>query len=478
MFSTSFTVTILTVSLHRVAHDLHSTPGSITWVVTAPALAQAVGLPVFGRLGDIKGHRNVYLLGFAVAIVFSVLTAFALNPLWLIGSRTIAQLAGSATVPASFAMLFRSFPPGQRVRASAWASGTLSAAAVSGLVIGGPIVDHFGWRPLFVIQAVLASAAFLPALVVLKPDSERIRVPVDVLGAVALAITVLCATLGINRLTAVGPTPLAVALLVILPFALFALVRIERRTTAPILPRDLLANPTIRKSSLVAALLGATWLGGFVITPLLLEGVFHYSATSTSLITACRTGSIVLGAPIASWLGTRWGVRRLLPIAMTGVVFGMVLLALGASIESLPLVVTALILSGLMFGQAQPTLIVVMANSVRESDFGAATSFQQTANQIGSVVGLGLVSAIAANATTGPPFATAYLFAAAMVAAGTVVCHFIRLQPRNPSLLGPGAARIAEGGDVAVNGGVLASVEPIEPDDAIPQGWRGRSEIR
>src|SRR5262252_2081261 len=84
MFATTFTATILTVSIPWVSSDLHSTPAVISWVITAPMLAAAIAMPVLGRLGDIRGHRRVYLIGFSLAIVFCVLTALARGPAWLI----------------------------------------------------------------------------------------------------------------------------------------------------------------------------------------------------------------------------------------------------------------------------------------------------------------------------------------------------------------------------------------------------------
>lgn len=432
MFSTSFTATILTVSLARVAHDLHSTPGVVAWVVTGPALAGAAALPILGRLGDIRGYRTVYLVGFSVAIVFSLLTAVARDPVWLIGCRTVAQLAGAATIPSSFGMLFRSFPPEERVRASAWSSGTLSASAVMGLAIGGPVVDSVGWRPLFVIQAVLAAGALLPALLVLKPDVQRTRIPLDVQGSIALAVTAFTATFGINRLTADGPTYLSITMLLVAPVGGWFLVRIERRSASPLLPLRLVRTANVRLSGLCSLVLSASWTGSFVITPILLEVVFGLSATETSLVTLCRTGSIVVAAPLASRLGRRFGEKAVLQVACSVMVAGMALLAVGSVALAIPLVILALIVSGLAFGNAQPGMVTVMANAVTEDDFGVATSLQQTASQIGGVLGLGLLTALAADATRPAPFATGYLITAGLAAAGAVIATRMRVTKRHP----------------------------------------------
>ena len=427
MFATSFTSTILAVSITRVARDLHSTPAVISWVITAPMLAAAIAMPVLGRLGDIRGHRRVYLIGFSLAIVFGLLTTVARNPAWLIGSRTLAQLAGTATVPASFAMLFQSFPPGERVRASAWASATLSAAAVTGLVVGGPIIDTIGWRPLFLIQAGLALAALLPAIIVLRPDEPREqKVPLDRAGAVFLALTAFCLTFGVNRIAAVGPSPVVVTLLALCPVGAWLLARTERASSHPLIPLRLVKNRNVWLASVASFALYAAWLASFVVTPLLLETMFGYSATTTSLITLCRTGSTLVAAPSASRLGSRFGERPTLIVSSAVTAVSMVLLGAGAWDGNIAVVVSALLLGGLAFGHAQPAVVAVIANSVEPSDFGLATSLQQTATQMGSVFSIGLVTAIAAGATTAGPYTEAYVVAAVLATAATAVASRVR----------------------------------------------------
>ena len=430
MYSTTFTATILTVSIARVARDLHSTPSVVAWVITAPMLAAAVAMPLLGRLGDIRGHRLVYLTGFSFAIAFSVLTALARNPAWLIAGRTLAQLAASSTIPASFAMLFQSFPPDQRVRASAWISATLSGASVSGLVIGGPIIDSIGWRPLFLIQAGLASVALLGAIVILRKDEHKVRMPIDLQGAALLALTVFCATFGINRMAATGFSLWLVGLLAVVPIGTWLLWRTERSSSAPLLPVKIIGQRNIRLGSVASFALGGSWIGSFVVTPLLLESVFHYSATVTSLVTLSRTGMIVVAAPSASRLGVRFGERRILICATFMTAVGMAILALGAHHQAIAVIVGGMLLSGASFGHAQPAMVTVMANAADEEDFGLATSLQQTSNQIGSVVGLGLATALAANATTTGPFTWAFLLSAGLAVLAAVVATRVRPSER------------------------------------------------
>ncbi len=416
MFSTTFTFTVVTVAFKTVAADLHTTPSVVAWVVTAPALAIAVSLPIFGRLGDVAGHRKVYLVGFAVAIVFNLLTAAAPNVVWLIVCRTIAQLAGTATWPSSYAMLFRHFPPHQRIRATAWATGALTTASVSGLVIGGPTISAFGWRPLFVAQAVLGILAIVPALVVLKPDERTKRAPIDVPGALLLAVTLFSLTFGINRITSDGPTLLPIALLAIFPLACLTLWKVEQRTPVPLLPLRLITNRQVQLVATATFLLGLGFTGAYVITPLLLQSVFGLSVTTTSLITACRTVSVASAAPVASRWGVRFGERRLLIGASIGITAGMVALAFGSITTVLAIVIAALVITGWTNGLASPSTVAMIANAVDQEDFGLASSVQQMANQMGAVVGIGLFTAIAANSVKPRPFAVGFIIAAGLAA--------------------------------------------------------------
>jgi MFS family permease len=451
MFTTTFPVTILAVSLKRIADDLGSTPSTIAWATTAPMLAAAVATPILGRLGDLRGHRRVYLIGFTISTAFAALTAIAPGPSTLIGFRTLAQLAGAATVPASLAMLFRTVSADERMKVSAWTSSTLAGAAVTGLVVGGPLTELFGWRFIFVAQAVLSVVALVPAVFVLRPQDEvRLLGRIDWPGAALLAVVAFTATFGVNRLPVWGPTPLVVALLLVFPVALYAFIRVERRTATPILPLGMFASREVRLVILVTFLVGAAWAGCFIVTPILMQAVIGLSVGASSIASFPRATFISLSAPVASRLGMRYGERKVLVVALVALSATLGLLAVGAAAESIVVVVIAIAAGGWTFGHVQPALLSMISGGVAEEDVGLATSLQQTANQIGSVFGSGLLSAIAADATTPGPFVGSYLLAGglALVAAGIAI-----------------AARDTD----RVVGGMVAEDEMMEPVPVLPE---------
>jgi MFS family permease len=423
LFSTSFPTTILSVSVNDMAENLQSTPGTITWVTTAPMLAGAVSTPVLGRLGDLRGHRRMFFLGLVVAGVFSLLTAAAWDASSLIAFRTVSQMGASAIVPATFAMLFRTFPPHERVRASSLASGTFAGASVIGVVVGGPLIDTVGWRPIFIVQAAVALGTLLPAALILRRDElgEGDR-SVDYLGALTLALATFALTFGINRLGIWGPTPISVGSLALAPVLIGTLILVERRARSPLLPLRVLSARNTRVVCASSFLLGSAWMGSLIITPLLMQAVMGLSAAMTSLATVPRAASIMLVSPLAGRIGVRIGERRLVTASCVALAAMMGLMAVGASTTSVAVLVLALSLSGFAFGSGQPALTSAVGHGVADDDFGLATSLQQTSNQIGSVVGIGLFTAIAADATSPGPYVVTYFLAVGLCLAAAAVC--------------------------------------------------------
>ncbi|WP_243407909.1 MFS transporter [Frankia canadensis] len=432
MFATTFTATVLSVSIRTVAGDLHSSVDLIAWSVTGAMLAQAVAMPILGRVGDIRGHRRTFLVGSVLAVVFSVATAVAWDPLSLIAFRAAAQVAGAATIPASFAMLFHAFPPQERVRPSAMASGVLSGASVTGLAVGGLVIDSIGWRPLFLIQAALALGALVAAARILPHDSGDRGITLDRAGAVVLAAATFALTFGVNRAASWGFRPIVIGLLVAVPLLLWLLMLVERRTRTPVIPTELLVERDIRAAGASSFLFGAAHLGNFLVTPLLLEGVFGLSVALTSVVTMARTLSIALAAPSASRLGGVMSARTLAAVAGAGYAIALVLLALGTRLDLLGVVIAGLIVSGLAFGHAQPPLLVITGNAAPADSFGLASSLQQTSLQIGAVIGMSLLSAIVGDAVHAGPFVVAYLVAAVLAAAGGAAVLAARRHPGLP----------------------------------------------
>lgn len=427
LFAAGFTITVLAVSIPDIARDLDTDRTTLAWIVTGPFLAHALGMPLLGKVGDVYGHRRVYLVGFGLFAVFTGLTALAWSAPALIAIRIVGALEGAATGPASMALIMHAFPAEDRVKAMGWWALVGAGAPVLGLVAGGPIVEAFGWRWLFVAQAPLALVALAVGAVVLRETPRSRRVAIDFRGATALAVATVLPLLALQLGRDRGwfdPAP--VALLAVAVVGLVAFVRCERRASDPLLPLEFFRRRNFTASLVAQALAQFAYMGGFIITPLLMQDRFGYAIAGTALLMLCRPLSFSLSSPVSGYVAVRVGERRAAVLGTALVVVSMACFALAASRGWVVLIAVALVLSGLGLGAASPSLISSAANAVEPEHLGVANAAQQMVTLIGAVAGMQVLATI----QDGGAFSAAYLVGLAVAVPSVAAATFVRSAPR------------------------------------------------
>jgi MFS family permease len=384
-------------------------------------------MPLFGKLGDIWGHRRVYLLGFAGFTIGAALTAVAWSGLALIAIRVLGSIPGAATGPTSMALIMRAFPEDERVKAMGWWALVGAGAPVIGLVAGGPLVDAIGWRWIFVIQVPLSLAALLVGFLVLHETPRRDRVAIDVAGAATLGAATVAALLALTLGAQIGwGNPAVIGLVLVAPIALWIFVRCERRAEDPLLPLEFFRARDFTASLVSQGACNFAYMGGFIITPLLMENRFGYSVAATSLAMVCRPLANSLASPTGGYLAAKIGER---PTAVAGnvmVAVSMVLFAFAAGGDLVAFVFAGLVLSGIGLGGSAPSLITVVANTVDAEDLGAANAAQQMVAMIGATAGIQVLSTVQGGSEAAGPFTAAYLLGAGVAVVGVVAAVFVR----------------------------------------------------
>ncbi|MEN8158710.1 MAG: MFS transporter [Myxococcota bacterium] len=431
MFATTFPFTILAVSLAPIAEEFGSRETTLAWVVTAPMLLSAVTFPLVGKLGDLYGHRRVFLWGFAGATLVAALTALAWDAFSLIALRTVAAVLGGATQPTAIALLFSVNPKGGRVRAMGWWSMTTAGAPALGLILGGPLVDWLGWRIVFLLQAGMSAAALAIAFAVLR-ETRPLRVRFDVLGALALAVGVggfMTALGGVRELGLDSPwIPGALALGAI---GLLAFVRVEARVRDPLLPLELFRDRTFSATLATNAFNSAAYMGAFVIAPLLLYESFGFSITEAALLMVVRTASLTLASPLGGMLGERRGERAASAIGGALMTVSLLAVAWGALASDLLLFGIGLMGQGAGHGLSQPSITSAVAHAVDESQLGVAAAANRLAGQGGASFGIAALTILYGGVAEPGVFAQTFALGAALAAASTMTALAIG-GPRRP----------------------------------------------
>lgn len=388
LFTTSSTITVLVVSLETIARDLNSSVSVLNWSITGPMLAFGVVGPAYGKIGDLFGHKKVYVFGLFFAGLFALATVFAWNAPSMVFFRLMSAVAGSATGPAAMAYINRLFDPQERVRPMGLWSFTTAGAPVLGVVLGGPLVESIGWRMIFVIQAPLLLGASLIAWKLLPQTSRMKNVKFDIWGSVTLGLGATFLLLTINRGHSWGWTsPAIIGFACASVAALYVFVRVEKRVEAPLLPLGWLKEGNIVLPMVIQALLNFAYMGGFIVVPQMLEKGLGMTTAHIGLLVIARPLTFSIVAPLASFFTMRVGERVSGVLGATGILSSMILLSTIRGDASDLLVVIGLGLSGLGFGIAGPALSALVSNAVDDDSVGVAGAMQQLLSQMGAVLG-------------------------------------------------------------------------------------------
>ena len=424
VFTVSFMITLLVVSLKTVADDLNSTTAIISWAITAPMLAFGVVGPGFGKIGDLWGHKRVFVYGLFFAGVFALCTAFAWNATSMIVFRTLSAAGGSALGPAAMAYINRMFDPSERVGPLGYWSFVTAGAPVIGVVAGVPLVAVFGWRTIFLTQGPLCLAGCLVAMWLLGDTERRKNVKFDIKGALLLGAGSVLILLAINR----GPSwgfgssrTLLVAVVGVATLGLFA--RVEQQASDPMLPLKWLRTRNVAFPVTSQALTNFAYMGGFMIVPQLLETGLGFSTSHIGWLIIARPLMFSLVAPFSGRVSLRIGERNAGIIGACAVVASMLLLSqidVGASDL---LIIFGLSLSGIGLGISSPALTALLANSVDNKDLGVASAMQQLLNQMGAVLGAAIMIGIH-EATINSGVVKSYSYALLAGAVSSVIAIF------------------------------------------------------
>ena len=431
----SFPNSLITAALPLISNDLHARTSVIAWVSIAPAIAFSISMPMFGKLGDLYGHRRMFITGFSAATVLALATSLAPNVYALIALRTAAQICGTSTIPSSFAMLALIYPASERPRVFGQLSAVLAVSPVVAIVFGAPLVEAMGWRLVFVVQAIPEAITVLVARSRLPETPRRPDVRFDIAGAVALTACLSGSLIAVNRLEEWGAThPVVIAAAACGLIGLVQLILIERRASEPLIPLPLLRRRNFSAPIVTMGMTQAGFVGSAPLTAFLLGQRFGYHTIGIGLVSATRPA----GFAVASWLADRSAARvggRVVQFAGNAILgCAGIIGAFGVWHQSLTLVIISTTASGFGVGYARPGIVTAINNSVDPRDVGMANGLNNMAGQIGSSVGTTAILAFVGNTAGKHGFAMAYLTTAVFGAMALVVGQTIQHRKRDNAL--------------------------------------------
>ena len=436
-------VTVMVTALPAMLADLHASPEAASLISASYAMFFGGLLMLGARLGDRFGHRRVILTGLVFFSLAAVMGATATSAVVLTAARCLQGAAAALSVPSALRLLTTITADGpQRERAIAAWSGSGAAAGASGFVVGGVVTYLVGWRAVFwayLPLAVLLAAAIVRAV---PPDrtvdrSVRLSVPSVSVFTVAVMAFVVSTTL----LPQPAHAALGTALLVVAVALAGVFIIIDRRSTAPLLPKAVLGMRPLRQGAAGALLNTLTTSSAITLVTLYLQNTRGHSPLAAGLMLLPFSLAVIVGSALAAPALSRWPAQRLVSagLAIIALCDASLIPAAGSTV-ALPICVAV---GGMGIGLSS-VAATRLGTGVPVAVRGTASGIINTAAQLGTALGIAALLLVAALSTgipePGSPVpAIAWGLAAAISGIGAVTFSFQSADDR-----GTGRSRLSE----------------------------------
>jgi EmrB/QacA subfamily drug resistance transporter len=392
---------IVLISLPTIGRELPGTSATtLLWILLGYSLLTAVVLLNFGRLSDMFGRVRLYVLGFAVFTVGSLLCGLSQTGLELVLFRLVQAIGAGFLFANSAAIITDAFPPNERGRALGINQISIVVGAVAGLILGGTITSTIGWRWIFIVNVPIGIIATIRARLDLKEIALREQHPhIDWLGNIAFALGLTLILVGVT-LGALGDITgaFAIALVIVGGLVLVAFVWIESWAESPMLDLSLFRN-RVFSTSTTATLLNSIARGAFIfVLVFYLQGPPRYLTPFTAgLFLIPVSAALATFGPISGWLSDRYGPQWF-------TIFGIVISASGflwlgtiGPADSFLQLTPPLVLVGMGMGLFAAPNRAAMMTAVPPNRRGVASGIGTTFLNTGATVSLGVTLVIMAT---------------------------------------------------------------------------------
>ncbi|WP_275004847.1 MFS transporter [Promicromonospora iranensis] len=415
--------TIVTVALPSAQADLGISDADRHWVVTAYAITFGGLLLLGGRVGDYLGRKRALvwsLVGFGIA---SLLGGFAGSAGLLYAARALQGAFGAVLAPVVLSLITTNFTePAQRAKAFAVWGGVGGLGASLGLILGGVLTEYTSWRWTLLVNAPLAIAIAVAALLVVRETKVAVRGRLDLPGTVTSTLGVAAIVYGATLAEAYGWASVqALAPIVGGLLLLAAFVGIEHRTKDPLLPLSVLTDRVRGSAFGATALLAGAIFASNVLIIYYLQQVRGYNALESGLAFLPTTLAVLIFATVGGRLMLRFGPRVVIATGAASGVAGFLILASASSATGLAVLLPAMALVGAAVGLSWPALSATALTGVPDEHSGAAGGTVNAAQQVSGAVVIAVLNTVAATVTVGSGSLMDGLSVALLVCAGLMV---------------------------------------------------------
>ena len=401
-FTTPFDSSVVNIALPSISVALGMSITSTTWVQTAYLLTMCMPLISAGRLGDLKGRKPLFIFGTLAFTAGSAASVFSSNGTQLLFSRAVQGFSASFISANATAILVDTFPGRDRGKALGVNTMVVYTGLTAGPLLGGLLVQSFGWRSIFLVNIPLGITVAILSLKWLRAGRRSLEEPFDLLGAVLFAISLASSLVALSFAKSSASDPLPVILLAVIGAVTFSafLLAESRLTTHPMLDLSLfVTNRLFSMANLTALAYYVSSNSTSFLVSYYLQSVLRLSPGEAGLILLTMLLAMALISPLSGWLSDKSGSRVMSSVGLTIVGVSLVTLSYlkvgGSPQEAL----VGLLLGGIGSGIfSAPNSSAVMGSLPREK-LGVASGTLGTMRFTGQALSMTIAGAFLAEST-------------------------------------------------------------------------------
>jgi EmrB/QacA subfamily drug resistance transporter len=399
-FMTLLDLTIVNIAIPSMIDQLGASLDAVLWVINAYVLILAVLLITAGRLGDLRGQRNVFVAGVALFTVASLLCGVSQSAGQLIAARVLQGLGAALLMPQTMAIIIATFRPERRGAALGIWGAVAGVATIAGPTLGGFLVTALDWRWIFFVNLPIGVVVLLMAFAVIPQVKVERRHRMDVPGVLVATAGLFCLTFALtegerydwNRWI------LGLAAAAVVLFVVFLVQQRSQQSGEPLVPFALFRDRNFSILNLVGATVSIGMIGVYLPMTIYLQSVLGFSALKAGLVMAPSAVVSMFLAPVAGRLSDRIGGKFILMTGLTLYALGMGWVVLNVQVGAAwPAFLPGLIVAGFGVGGVFAPMSTEAMRGVAPRMAGAAAGVNNTVRQIGSVVGSAVTGALLQN---------------------------------------------------------------------------------
>ncbi len=397
--------TIVNVALPSIRTDLGFSAASLAWVVNAYLLTFGGFLLLGGRLGDLFGHRKLFLIGISCFTIASLACGLAQTQWFLIAARALQGVGGAVTSAVSLSLVMNLFTKhGERAKAMGYFGFVAAGGGSVGVLLGG-LLTTLNWHLIFLVNIPLGIAVIILSLLLLP--TERIHISsrnLDIFGALTVTSSLLLAVYAIvNGNEAGWLSSQTLGLLAASVVLMGVFLWVESHISTPLVPLSLFKNLNVTVANIVGVLWAAAMFAWFFLSTLYLQLVLGFKPLEVGL--AFLPANLIMGAfsvGLSARIVMRYGIKIPLAVGLSLAAIGLVLFARAPLHGSfLTDVLPSMILLGVGAGMAFNPVLLAAMSDVKPEESGLASGLVNTSFMMGGALGLAILASLAASQTMG-----------------------------------------------------------------------------